>query len=110
MTSKVEDMEKELARVRGQVAELQELERKCALVSRTFDRIRTYLLEGFTAEELAVVDGVYLHLHDGMVDMVRHLPSDTDRGEGKRFLEMVDKGQAKGHLQNLPRKVVSSAA
>ncbi len=100
-TARITELEKQLEKVRKDIAEQQKLEKHWQTFNRAFSKLKVELLKTLTPEELACMDGAYLFLHGGCVDLVRTLPSTTDKGEGPKFLDKIEMGQALEDLGNL---------
>ena len=88
--SKIEELQRQLEKVNGQIAEEMEVERRKEVALRAYEKLRTVLRDALTPEERQAVDGMYLFLHrdaggDLNVDMVRNVPSATDRGQGAKL-------------------------
>jgi predicted RNase H-like nuclease (RuvC/YqgF family) len=79
--ARITELEKELKKVRDSIEEQERLDRRYATVQRAFDKLKRELFKTLTREELDAIDGAYLFLHSGSVDLVRNVPSATSRGE-----------------------------
>ncbi len=64
------------------------------LIQSAVVKLKRELGKSLTEEERHLMDGAYIFLHSGCVDIVRTIPSATSRGEDVRFIEMVEKGEA----------------
>lgn len=95
-SKKVRELEEQVARVREEIAEEEERERRVSLFVGAFDKLKKVLVGCLTEEERQAVNGMYLFLHiDGAgtslnVDMVRNLPSATDKGQGPDLLRQIE--------------------
>jgi hypothetical protein len=79
--ARIAELEKELKKVRESIAEQERLDKRYATVQRAFDKLKRELFKTLTREELDAIDGAYIFLHSGSVDLVRTVPSATSRGE-----------------------------
>lgn len=98
---RVAKLQRELAKVQKDIKAQKILEKRYALVQRAYGKLRRNVLKTLTSEEYQAVDGMYLFIHSGNVDMVRRVPSATSRGEDTRLesdLELAEE------LQNLQSK------
>lgn len=102
---RVERLRKQLERVKGQIAEEEEFERRWQLVHSAFTKLKKELGKTLTREEYQAIDGAYIFLHSGCVDLVRHVPSPADKGESKRLEKVLDAGDALQELQALTEEV-----
>jgi len=101
--SRIDALQKQLAKVQGQIAEEEKAERQVALVQSAFAKLKRELGKTLTSEEYQAIDGAYIFLHSGCVDLVRHVPSATDKGESKRLEQVLDTGDALQELRTLRR-------
>ena len=90
----IEALEKQLARVNGEIAQEMEVERRKELTLAAYSRLAKALRDALTPEERQAVDGMYLFLHrdaggDLNVDLVRDVPSPTDRGQGEKLDKLL---------------------
>ena len=99
--SRIEALQKQLAKVRKDIAEQERLEKKWATVQNAFTKLKRELGKTLTAEEYKAIDGAYIYLHNGCADLVRHLPSATSRGEDRVFLKDLDMAEALKELHLL---------
>ena len=99
--AKIAEMEAQLAKVRKEIEKQQELERHWQILETAFNKLRKELGKTLTREEYQAIDGAYLFLHGGCVDLVRHIPSNTDRGEGKRLESVMDYGEKLAEAKEL---------
>lgn len=102
--SRIEALQKQLARVQKDIAEQERLEKRWALVQSAFTKLKRELGKTLTPEEYQAIDGIYLFLHSGCVDMVRHVPSATSKGEDTRLERDLDMGEALKELASLTEK------
>ena len=101
--SRIAQLEKQLARVRKDITEQERLERRWALVESAFAKLKQEMGKTLTREEYDAIDGVYIFLHSGCVDMVRHIPSATSTGEDKRLAKDLDTAEALKELSSLTK-------
>jgi hypothetical protein len=74
-------LERELEKVRKDIAEQERLEKRWATIHMAFDKLKRELFHTLTPEEIEAIDGAYIFLHSGCVDLVRTVPSATSKGE-----------------------------
>ena len=101
--SRIAKLEKQLAKVLKDIAEQERLERRWALVESAFAKLKREMGKTLTREERDAIDGVYIFLHGGCVDMVRHIPSATSKGEDKRLAKDLDTAEALKELSSLTK-------
>ena len=99
--ARVAALEKQLAKVRKDISEQERLEKRYSLVQTAFDKLKRELGKTLTTEEYNAIDGSYIFLHSGNVDMVRHIPAETSRGEDKRLETDLDTVEAMKELADL---------
>ena len=99
--AKITELEAQLAKVRKEIEKEQELERRWRLLETAYSKLRKELGKTLTPEEYQAIDGAYLFLHGGCVDLMRHIPSNTDRGEGKRLEKVMDYGDMLAEAKEL---------
>jgi len=102
--ARIEALQKQLARVQKDIAEQERLEKRWSLVQSAFTKLKGELGKTLTSEEYQAIDGIYLFLHSGCVDMVRHVPSATSRGEDTRLERDLDMAEALKELAALTEK------
>jgi hypothetical protein len=90
--AEIADWEKQVEWYREQIAEEAALEKRLAAVRSGYGKLEA-AYAGMTAEEKMAVEGMYVFIHAGMIDMVKENPSPTDTGAGKAFLKMVAKAE-----------------
>ncbi len=83
--AKVARLERDLAKTRENIVEARRVQNRSQLVQSAYARLRRNLFAGMTREERQAVDGMYLFMHGGNVDLVRNIPSGTDAGESLRL-------------------------
>ncbi len=101
--SRIDALQKQLAKVQKDIAEQERLEKRWATVQRAFAKLKREMGKTLTREEYEAIDGIYLFLHSGCVDMVRHIPSATSRGEDKRLERDLDMAEAMKELASLTK-------
>jgi hypothetical protein len=101
--ARIEALQKQLARVQKDIAEQERLERRWSLVQSAFAKLKRELGKTLTEEERNAIDGIYLFLHSGCVDMVRHIPSATSKGEDTRLERDLDMAEALKELASLTK-------
>lgn len=100
-SARIADLEKQLAKVRKDIAEQERLEQRWQLVQTALGKLRTELGQTLTREEYRAVDGIYIFIHGGCVDFVRHIPSATSKGEDKQLEKDLDTAEAMKELDAL---------
>ena len=101
--SRIDALQKQLAKVQKDIAEQERLEKRWATVQRAFAKLKREMGKTLTREEYEAIDGIYIFLHSGCVDMVRHIPSATSRGEDKRLERDLDMAEAMKELSELTK-------
>ena len=101
--ARIEALQKQLAKVQKDIAEQARLEKRWALVQSAFTKLKRELGKTLTPEEYQATDGIYLFLHSGCVDMVRHVPSATSKGEDTRLERDLDMAEALKELASLTK-------
>ena len=101
--SRIEALQKQLAKVKKDIAEQERLDKRWATIESAFAKLRRELGKTLTREEYDAMDGAYIFLHSGFVDLVRHLPSATSKGEDRSFLKDLDTAEALQELSNLTK-------
>lgn len=99
--SRIEALQKQLEKVQKDIAEQQRLEERWALVQSAYTKLRRELGKTLTREEYQAINGIYLFIHSGNVDMVREIPSATSKGEDKQLLRDLDMAEAMHELESL---------
>lgn len=98
-TSTVEELEEQLEQVKAQIAIETEAERRRGVVMAAYGKLQQNIMDNLTPEERAAVSGMYLFLHvdhDGgalHVDMVRNVPSATDKGQHEKLEKMMSRAE-----------------
>jgi len=98
---RIEALQKQLAKVRKDIAEQERLEKRWATIESAFAKLKRELGKTLTSEEYEAMDGAYIFLHSGFVDLVRQLPSATSRGEDRALLNDLDTAESLKELSNL---------
>ena len=101
--SRIAQLEKQLAKVRKDITEQERLERRWALFEGACEKLRREMGKTLIREERDAIDGVYIFLHSGCVDFVRHIPSATSKGEDKRLEKDLDTAEALKELSSLTK-------
>ena len=101
--SRIDALQKKLAKVQKDIAEQERLEKRWATVQSAFTKLKRELGKTLSSEEYAAIDGIYLFLHNGCVDMVRHIPSATSTGEDIRLERDLNMAEALKELSNLTK-------
>jgi len=101
--SRIDAIQKQLAKVQKDIAEQERLEKRWATVQSAFAKLKREMGKTLTREEYEAIDGIYIFLHSGCVDMVRHIPSATSRGEDKRLERDLDMAEAIKELASLTK-------
>ena len=100
-SARIGQLEKQLAKVRKDIAEQDRLEKKWQVFETACKKLRQEMGKTLTNEEYQAVDGLYIFIHSGSVDFVRHVPSATDAGENKRLNRDLDTAEALQELDSL---------
>ena len=101
--SRIAQLEKQLAKVRKDIAEQERLEKRWQLFEGACKKLRREMGKTLTREERDAIDGIYIFLHGGCVDFIRHIPSATSTGEDKRLLKDLDTAEALKELEALTK-------
>jgi len=101
--SRIAQLEKQLAKVNKDIAEQERLERRWQLLETAFKKLRRELGKTLTREEYNALDGAYIFLHSGCVDLLRHVPAATSRGEDKQLQRDLDMVEAMHELADLTK-------
>lgn len=99
--ARIDELEKQLAKVRKDITEQERLEKHWQVFQTACEKLRREMGKTLTAEEKEAIDGLYIFLHSGCVDFVRHVPSATDRGENKKLNRDLDTVEALHELSSL---------
>ena len=99
--SRIEALQKQLAKVKKDIVEQERLEKRDATVQSAFAKLKREMGKTLTREEYDAIDGAYIFLHGGCVDLVRHLPSATSEGQDKKLLKDLDMAEAMRELATL---------
>ena len=100
-SARIAELEKKLVKVRKDIAEQDRLEKKCRVFKTACKKLRKEMGKTLTREEYEAIDGLYIFLHSGCVDFIRHIPSGTDAGETKRLNRDLDTAEALHELDTL---------
>lgn len=101
--ARIAELEKKLAKAKGDIVEQERLEKRWLLFEGACKKLRQEMGKTLTREEYDAIDGIYIFLHSGCVDFVRHIPSATDRGESKRLEKDLELGEAMKGLSSLTK-------
>lgn len=101
--ARVAALEKELKKVRESIEEQERLDRRYKLYQTAYDKLKRELFKTLTQEERDAIDGAYLFLHSGLVDIVREIPSATSRGEDLRLDKDLRTVEALKELESLTK-------
>ncbi len=100
-SARIAELEKQLAKVRKDIAEQERLEKRWQLVYSAFTKLKREMFQTLTPEEREAMDGAYIFLHSGCVDLVRQIPSDTSKGEDQRLEKDLSTAEAMRELKTL---------
>jgi len=100
-SARITELEKKLVKVRKDIAEQERLEKKWQVFEDACKKLRKEMAKSLTREEYQAIDGLYIFLHSGSVDFVRHVPSATDAGENKRLNRDLDMAEDLKELEAL---------
>jgi len=101
--SRIAQLEKQLAKVFKDITEQERLEKRWQLFEGACKKLRQEMGKTLTREERDAIDGIYIFLHSGCVDFIRHIPSATSRGEDKRLEKDLDMAEALKELSSLTK-------
>ena len=102
-SARIAELEKQLGKVRKDIAEQERLEKKWQVFETACKKLRKEMGKTLTREEYLAIDGLYIFLHGGCVDFIRHIPSATDAGENKRLNQDLDTIEALHELDALTK-------
>ena len=102
-SARIAQLEKQLVKVRKDIAEQERLEKKLQVFESACKKLQAEMGKTLTQEEYQAIDGIYIFLHNGCVDFVRHVPSATDAGENKRLNRDLDTVEALHELDDLTK-------
>jgi len=102
-SARIAELEKQLAKVRKDIAEQDRLEKKWRVFETACEKLQKEMGKTLTREERDAIDGLYIFLHGGCVDFIRHIPSATDAGENKRLNRDLDTAEALHELDALTK-------
>ena len=101
--ARISTLEKQLAKVRKDITHQERLEKRWATVQSSLAKLKREIGKTLTSEEYDAIDGIYIFIHSGCVDMVRHIPSATSRGEDNQLLKDLDTVEAMHELSSLTK-------
>jgi len=101
--ARIAQLQRELEKVRKDIKEQERLEKRYATVRSAFAKLKRELGKTLTEEEREAIDGAYIFLHSGSVDMVRHIPSATSKGEDRRLEKDLNMAEAMRELKELTK-------
>jgi len=101
--SRIDALQKQLEKVQKDITEQERLEKRWSLIHSAFAKLKREMTKTLTRDEYEAIDGVYIFLHSGAVDMVRHIPSATSRGEDRRLERDLDTVEAMQELSSLTK-------
>ena len=99
--ARIATLEKQLAKLKKDIIEQERIEKRDALVKSAYAKLCKEMGKTLTSEEYRAIDGSYIFLHSGLVDMVRQIPSATSKGEDKKLLKDLDTAEAVRELATL---------
>lgn len=102
-SARITELEKQLAKVRKDIIEQERLEKRWQTFQTACQKLRREMGKTLTQEEYQAIDGLYIFLHSGCVDFVRHVPSATSKGEDKRLERDLDTVEALHELDSLTK-------
>jgi len=102
-SARIAELEKQLGKVRKDIAEQERLEKRWQVFETACEKLRKEMGKTLTCEEHQAIDGIYIFLHGGCVDFIRHIPSATDAGENKRLNRDLDTIEALHELEALTK-------
>ena len=98
---RIESLTRQLAKVKMDIAEQEATDKWLTTVQTAYAKMKRELLKTLTPEEYQAVDGAYLFLHAGCVDLVHEIPSTTSKGEDTRFQKDLHTAEAMRELAEL---------
>ena len=101
--SRIQALQKQLAKVKKDITEQVRLEKRDATVQSAFAKLKREMGKTLTSEEYQAIDGAYIFLHGGCVDLVRHLPSATSDGQDTKLLKDLEMAEAMKELDTLTK-------
>jgi hypothetical protein len=99
--ARIAELGKQLEKVRADITEQERLEKRWATIQSAFAKLKRELGKTLTNEERDAIDGAYIFLHSGQVDLVRQLPSSTSKGEDRSLLKDLRTVEALKELADL---------
>jgi len=102
-SARIAELETQLAKVRKDITEQERLEKRWQLCETARNKLRKEMGKTLTREEYNAIDGLYIFLHSGCVDFIRHIPSATDKGENKSLNQDLDTVEALHELDALTK-------
>ena len=103
-TARIAELEKQLEKVHKDIAEQERLDKWFDTVQSAYAKLKREMGKTLTEEEYRAIDGAYIFLHSGCVDLIRHIPAETSKGKAKRFLEKMDTAEAMRELASLVKR------
>jgi len=100
-SARIAELEKLLEKVKKDIAEQERLEKRWVLVYSAFAKLKREMFQTLTPEEREAMDGAYIFLHSGCVDLVRQIPSATSKGEDQRLEKDLNTAEAMRELASL---------
>ena len=100
-SARIAELGKLLEKVKKDIAEQERLEKRWQLVYSAFTKLKREMFQTLTPEEREAMDGAYIFLHSGCVDLVRQIPSDTSKGEEQRLEKDLSTAEAMRELKTL---------
>lgn len=88
-------LQRQLAKVTAEIAAEEATEARLAAVLSAKRKIENLVIGSLTDEERLAVNGMYLFFHSTCVDIVRKIPSSTDKGLGEKFIATMEKAEAR---------------
>ena len=101
--SRIDALLKQLVKVQKDIAEQERLEKRWQIFMSATNKLQQEMGKTLTREEYQAIDGIYIFLHSGCVDIVRHIPSATSRGEDKQLEKDLDMAEAMHTLSSLTK-------
>jgi hypothetical protein len=99
--AKLAALNRELEKVKRDIAEQERLENRYMLYQSAYDKLRRELTKTLTLEERDAIDGAYIFLHSGSVDIVRNIPSATSKGEDVKLEKDLSMAEAMKELDSI---------
>ena len=99
--AKIQELEAQLAKLKVEIKKEEKLEEQWRTLERAYSKLKKELGKTLTNEEYNTIDGAYLFLHGGCVDLIRKISSATDKGESKRLEKVLAYGETLAEVREI---------